>query len=295
RAEKEKKEEIVKEKTSDKTSASGAGTSEIRTVSEKNPESEGRDSEKGKAVESEKQPAAEETIKKAPKKQRTKRKAKKRVPRKLIVSEDEGTASDDEPLVKKMKKSKSAPTATEGMDVDAEANAVNSESLNNVDTILEAQTISSEPNDTTPVNVIQPPSISDLPRIPTPNSNQTTPEIHRGLDICLEGIAMATEITNNKVNEANALKSLLPDIDLTSSQRSSPLQILEQHLEGELPSNPEPETQSFSETIQPTSEPENANTETEIIQEVETTHTLVSQPSSPKILTQFHSCANQRF
>ncbi|MCI05145.1 hypothetical protein A2U01_0026195, partial [Trifolium medium] len=56
---KKKEEEPVKEKTFGKTTASGAGASEVKTISEKVGGSEGKDSEKGKVVASVKQPATE--------------------------------------------------------------------------------------------------------------------------------------------------------------------------------------------------------------------------------------------
>ncbi|MCI02636.1 hypothetical protein A2U01_0023670, partial [Trifolium medium] len=144
-----------------------------------------------------------------------------------------------------------------------------------------------------PINIIHPPQTSDLPEI-NPNTD---------LDTVAEGIKLATEIHKNKSNELASLLHQLNETQQqqTESQRSPPLEFLEQHLEGELPktlSKPNLETTSTAEAIPTThifqnimsaTEPQNTNPEAEKIQEVETSPASEAPPSehqSPIIFTE---------
>ncbi|MCH96494.1 hypothetical protein A2U01_0017481, partial [Trifolium medium] len=102
-----------------------------------------------------------------------------------------------------------------------------------------------------PINVIHPPQVSGLPNI----SSDTD------IDTVTDAVKLATEIHKNKTNEVTSLLNQLHETQpQTQSQQSSPLQILEQHLHGELPLSPEP-------TCHIISEPQNTTTEAEKIQE----------------------------
>ncbi|MCH87356.1 hypothetical protein A2U01_0008224, partial [Trifolium medium] len=96
-----------------------------------------------------------------------------------------------------------------------------------------------------PINVIHPPQLSDLPNIDSDTD----------IDTVSERVNLATEIHKNKSNELCSLLNQLHETQ-TQSQQSSPLQILEQHLEGELPQNHEQTTKPNPEQQQPTSEAE---------------------------------------
>ncbi|MCH89588.1 hypothetical protein A2U01_0010488, partial [Trifolium medium] len=184
-------------------------------------------------------------------------------------------------------------------DMDTDANTGNSNSINDNVHVLQAQKQPQpetnndiDPTLLQPLNVIHPPTMSDLPNI-NPDTE---------IETVIEGFELATEIHKNKSQELTSLLHQLKETNpQTQSHQSSPLQILEQHLQGELPRTPEQAinyelNQPSSETIiepeqitKPNTEPEILASETEKIQEVEISQLSESQSPEqqiPQILTE---------
>ncbi|MCH96281.1 hypothetical protein A2U01_0017265, partial [Trifolium medium] len=251
RSVKVKLEKVDEEKTSDKTSTSGAGASEAKPTEEKKtPEgtttedigaSEAKESDKGKAVEAttSEEKSATEKKEKDFKKPRSVKKIAPKIPRKYVVLESDEEIEEEQPLTKRKKSEQSNPEKDQSPaeNMDTEANTGNLNSINGNVADLQAQTppISSplnQPNTETndnidpallqPLNIIHPPKMSDLP----PINSETN------IETLTEGFKLATEIHKNKSHELTSLLHQLKETNpQTQSQQSSPLQILEQHLE----------------------------------------------------------------
>ncbi|MCH93954.1 hypothetical protein A2U01_0014908, partial [Trifolium medium] len=189
------------------------------------------------ATDSENKTTSEKSKGKTTKKQRSERKKAPKVQMRMVIQEEDDEETDEEPL--KNKRTRQADSEQvhqpepEGMNIEATAYISNS-SNDNV-TNFQAQTppISSPLNkpdvniDSSllkPLNVIHPPQTSDLPPI------TSEPD----LDTVAEGIKIATQLQKNKTNELSSLIQGLSETHVpsqTQSQHSSPLEILESHLQ----------------------------------------------------------------
>ncbi|MCH80540.1 hypothetical protein A2U01_0001310 [Trifolium medium] len=262
---------VVKEEILEENTTSKVGASESKVASEEVRTSKVDSSEKDitKAVKEE-----------IPKKSRSKKsKSKRKITPLVVYSPDSEETEEEQPQLKRKRLVLSNSEDLESEAMETEADTGNSNLIIDNVPILQAQnppssSTTNKPTEEsmfTPLNIIHPPKLSDLPPI-TKNTD---------IDTLEESQRIAIEIHKNKSNEIKNLYHLYQD-QANQNQQNSSLNILEHHLQGELPTqNSELATQ-----INPEIKP--IDSEAEKIQEVETSQTLDNPTSeqSPRTLTE---------